>query len=103
ADDPELLTWVHATEAYGFLEGCRRYCREVPAVFADRYYGEVRRVAEALGAQAVPDSQARLHEYFAAVRPRLRVDARSREVLAVLGTIRLPVPLAGLSRELFIS
>lgn len=45
ADDPELLTWVHVTEAYAFLEGYRRYCREVPEAIADRYYAEVRRVA----------------------------------------------------------
>lgn len=103
ADDPELLTWVHVTEAYGFLEGCRRYCRDMPEAMADRYYDEVRRVAEALGARDVPASQAQVREYFARVRPQLRVDAHSREVLAVLGTIRLPVPMAGLSRELFLS
>ena len=27
ADDPTLLTWVHATESYGFLQGDRRYGR----------------------------------------------------------------------------
>jgi len=30
------------------------------------------------------------------------MDARSREVLAVLAGLRLPVPAAGLSRELFL-
>ncbi len=30
ADDPQLLTWVHVTEAFGFLQGFRRYGREVP-------------------------------------------------------------------------
>lgn len=38
ANDPELLTWVHVTEAYGFLQGCRRYCRDVPTTIADQYY-----------------------------------------------------------------
>ncbi len=50
ADEPALLTWVHVTEAYGFLQGCRRYGRAVPVAIADRYYAETRRVAEALGA-----------------------------------------------------
>jgi hypothetical protein len=50
ADDPQLLTWVHVTEAFGFLQGFRRYGREVPAHIADRYYDEYRCVAEALGA-----------------------------------------------------
>lgn len=102
ADDPALLTWVHVTEAYGFLQGYRRYCRAVPPAIADRYYDEVRRVAEALGAQAVPSSEREVLAYFAQVRPQLRMDARSREVLAVLSSLRLPVPAAALSRDLFL-
>ncbi|MCW0453794.1 hypothetical protein NB721_002880 [Xanthomonas sacchari] len=102
ADDPALLTWVHVTEAYGFLQGYRRYCRAVPAAIADRYYDEGRRVAEALGARDVPASEAAVLDYFARQRPLLRVDARSREVLAVLSGLRLPVPAPGLSRELFL-
>ncbi|MEE7546707.1 DUF2236 domain-containing protein, partial [Xanthomonas sp. Kuri4-1] len=98
ADAPDLLTWVHVTEAYGFLQGCRRYCRPVPAALADRYYDEARRVAEALGACDVPASEAAVDAYFARLQPQLRVDARSREVLAILAAIRLPVPAAGLSR-----
>ncbi|WP_411849737.1 oxygenase MpaB family protein [Stenotrophomonas sp. LGBM10] len=102
ADAPDLLTWVHVTEAYGFLQGCRRYCRDVPTAVADRYYDEYRRVAEALGAIDVPASEAEVAAYFARELPRLRFDARSREVLAVLSGIRLPVPMAGLSRDLFL-
>jgi uncharacterized protein (DUF2236 family) len=102
ADDPVLLAWVHATEAYGFLQGCRRYCRTVPTAIADRYYDETRRVAEALGARTVPASEAQLHDFFECVRPELHLDARAREVLDVLAAIRLPVPAAGLSRELFL-
>lgn len=103
ADDPELLTWVHVTEAYGFLQGYRRYSPvALPAGAGDRYYDEVRRVAEALGARGVPASEAAVESYFASVRGELRFDDRSREVLAVLSRIRLPVPMAGLSRELFL-
>lgn len=102
ADDPALLTWVHVTEAYGFLQGCRRYCRDVPEAVADRYYDEHRRVAEALGATNVPASEAAVTAYFDQQRPVLRFDARSREVLEVLSSIRLPVPMAGISRELFL-
>lgn len=103
ADDPELLTWVHVTEAYAFLQGYRRYGPvDVPAWAADGYYDEVRRVAEALGARDVPASEQDVREYLHHARTRLRYDERSREVLRVLGTIRLPVPAAGLSRELFL-
>lgn len=103
AEAPELLTWVHVTEAYGFLEGCRRYCRDVPQAIADRYYDEYRRVAEALGARDVPASEAQVQAYFAARQPQLRMDERSREVLDVLSAVRLPVPLPGVSRDMFLA
>src|SRR5512141_1385255 len=47
ATDPQLLTWVHVTEAFGFLEGYRRAYGSVPRADADRYYDEPRRIAEA--------------------------------------------------------
>jgi len=102
ADDPALLTWVHVTESYGFLQGYRRYCRRVPTPLADAYYAEVADVARALGAADVPMRETEVDAYFASVRDTLRFDARSREVLAVLARMRLPVPLAGLSRDLFL-
>ncbi len=103
ADDPELLTWVHVSEAYAFLQGFRAYAgMPGPAGFDDRYYDESRRVAEALGARAVPASTASVAAYFEHVRPELRFDARSREVLAVLRRVRLPVPGAALSRDVFL-
>lgn len=102
ADDPSLLVWVHVTEAYAFLQGFRRYGPvPVPDWAADAYYDEVRRIAEALGARDVPGNQAQVRDYLHQVRGQLRFDERSREVLRVLGTIRLPVPVPGLSRDLF--
>jgi uncharacterized protein (DUF2236 family) len=103
ANDPHLLTWVHVTEAYSFLQGYRRYSHiALPAGAADRYYDEVRRVAEALGARDVPASEAQIHGYFRQVRGELRFSERSREVLEVLSRVRLPVPIAGLSRDVFL-
>lgn len=103
ADDPDLLTWVHVSEAYGFFEGYRRYAHvRLPPNAADRYYDEVRRVAEALGAREVPASQAAVDAYFNDVRGQLQFDERSRSVLEVLSRVRLPVPAAGLSRDVFL-
>lgn len=102
ANDPDLLTWVHVTEAFGFLQGYRRFAGPVPAADADRYYDETRRIAEALGARDVPRSEAGVAAYFDAVQERLAFTARSREVLRVLDTMRLPVPMAGLSRQVFL-
>ncbi len=102
ANDPALLTWVHVTEAYGFLQGYRRYAGPVPQADADRYYDETRVVAELLGAGDVPRSEREVHDYLAQVQPQLACTARSREVLAVLSRMGLPVPLPGLSRDLFL-
>lgn len=103
ADDPTLLTWVHVTEAHSFLAGYRRYAhRDVPARMADRYYDESRRIAEALGARDVPGSETEVADYFARLQPQLAYTERSREVLRVLSAVRLPVPVPGLSRDLFL-
>lgn len=102
ADDPALLTWVHVTEAYGFLEGFRRYGPGLSNGDADRYYDESRRVAEALGAVNVPDSESAIVAYFQRLRDELTFDDRSCDVLAVLADIRLPVPMAGVSRDVFL-
>lgn len=102
ANDPALLTWVHVTEAFGFLQGYRRFAGPVPTADADRYYDETRRIAEALGAEGVPRSERDVAEYFEGVQPDLAFTDRSREVLRVLDTLRLPVPMAGLSRRVFL-
>ncbi|MEO9078865.1 MAG: oxygenase MpaB family protein [Rhodanobacter sp.] len=103
ANDPHLLTWVHVTEAYCFLQGYRRYSHiALPSGAADRYYDEVRCIAEGLGAIQVPASEKAVAAYFQRIRPELAYTERSRVVLDLLWHVRLPVPAAGLSRDLFL-
>ena len=102
ADEPALLTWVHVTEAYGFLQGYRRYAGRVPRANADRYYDETRQIAEALGARKVPRTETEVGEYFVGVQTQLAFTERSRTVLRILQRMKLPVPLAGLSRDIFL-
>ncbi|MGA7965591.1 MAG: oxygenase MpaB family protein [Gammaproteobacteria bacterium] len=103
AEDPQLLNWVHCTEAWSFLQGYQTYCHHtVPRTLQDRYLQETAHVAEALGARDVPESLAELEAYFQAVRPELVYDERTRTVLGVLDTIHLPIPLSGISRGLFL-
>ncbi|APG06031.1 hypothetical protein BJI69_20425 [Luteibacter rhizovicinus DSM 16549] len=103
ADDPDLLTWVHVSEMSSFLAGYRSYGpMTVSAPVADAYLDETRRVAEALGARDVPRSVAEMDAYIARVLPSLVFGERSRVVLEVLGRLDLPVPMAGLSRDLFL-
>jgi uncharacterized protein (DUF2236 family) len=103
ANDPDLLTWVHVSEAYCFLHGYRRYSHlAMPPGAADRYYNEVRRIAEALGARDVPASECEVASYFRRIQPALAYTDRSRVVLGLLAQVQLPVPAAGLSRDLFL-
>jgi uncharacterized protein (DUF2236 family) len=103
ADDPDLLTWVHVSEMSSFLAGYRAYGpMAVSTAVADAYLDETRRVAEALGARDVPGSVAEMDAYIARVLPSLVFGERSRVVLEVLGRLDLPVPMAGLSRDLFL-
>ena len=60
ADDPDLLTWVHAAEMYCFLEATQRYgSRRLSGAECDSYYCETAPVAVALGAEWVPRSRRR--------------------------------------------
>jgi uncharacterized protein (DUF2236 family) len=103
ADDPHLLAWVHCAGCWCFLRAYERYCHApIPHAMQDRYLAEMARIAVALGARRVHVSTAELGEFFTRVRPELSFDARTRETLLVLGSIRLPIPLAGFSRDLFL-
>jgi uncharacterized protein (DUF2236 family) len=69
ADDPELLTWVHAAEMYCFLEASQRFGdRRLSGVECDRYYEETAPVAIDLGAAWVPRSVDEVDAYFLRIR-----------------------------------
>jgi len=103
ARDPALLTWVHCTEMAMFLQGYMRYRRpNLDIAIQDRYFDETRVIAERLGATNVPASKAEMDAYFESVQPQLRVDERSRDTLAVLESMDLPIPVAGVSRRMFL-
>jgi uncharacterized protein (DUF2236 family) len=85
AGDPKLLAWVHVSEATSFLDAWIRYSE--PAMSAtdqDRYFAEFARIPKALGADPVPRSRAEANALIAAMRPELAVDARTREVAALV-------------------
>lgn len=103
ADDPHLLVWVHCAECWGFMAAYERYCHaRIPLAAKDQYLAEMAQVAVALGAREVPQSLSALQTFFGAVRPELVFDARTAGTMAVLQSLRLPIPLAGLSRDVFL-
>ncbi|WP_413529364.1 oxygenase MpaB family protein [Rahnella inusitata] len=95
ASDPDLLVWVHVTEAYSFLQSHLRY-RNPALSLADqnRYYQEFARVAESLGSASVPDSVTAVEAYFQAMRSQLRCDDRTLEVVRLLQNAPAPSRLA---------
>ncbi len=103
AQDPDLLTWVHCTEMWSFVQGYQRYRGiHLPEPVLDRYFDETRRIAEALGARNVPASNRAVEDYFRSVQAQLEFSQRSAEVLDVLAHIRLPIPTGGVARQVFL-
>lgn len=89
AGDPALLTWVHVAEAWSFLRAHLVYRnRRLSGADQDRYLAEMARIATRLGARDVPTSRREVEAYFARVRPELRCDARTREMLAALAAMQ---------------
>lgn len=95
ASDPALLVWVHVAETYSFLQSHLRYRNpHLPPADQDAYYREAARVAYALGAGPLPESVAAVEAYLAQMRPQLRYDARTAEVVRVLLSAPAPSRLA---------
>jgi uncharacterized protein (DUF2236 family) len=104
ANDPALLAWVHVTETTSFLGAWLRYGEPgMSAADRDRYFAEMAQVAEALGADPIPRSQAEARNLIRAMRPQLRSDARTREVARLV--LRRPAasvmaePLQGMTMQ----
>ena len=85
ASDPDLLTWVHVAEVSSFLAAHLRYRNPgLPRAAQDAYYDEIALIAERLGARDVPRSCQQVEAYLQRMRPQLRCDARSHEVVDIL-------------------
>lgn len=87
ANDPSLLAWVHVTETTSFLDGWIRYAEPgMSSADQDRYFLEMAKIGEMLGADPVPRSRAEARALIMAMRPQLRCDARTREVARLILT-----------------
>lgn len=95
ANDPELLAWVHVTEATSFLEGWVRYAEpHMSMADQNRYFAEIARVGRALGADPVPTTKVEARRLIADMRPSLLVDDRTREIARILLHKRADKPMA---------
>lgn len=101
ADDPELLVWVQATAAFGFLEAYCTFVRPLSAAQRDLFYAEGEPAARLYGAVGAPTSVAELEELFQAMRPKLEYSEIVFEFLDILhATPIFPRPLRGIQSML---
>ncbi len=93
--DPELMTWVHVTAGYGFLNAYVRYVEpRLSLADQDRYYAEGARLGRAFGVVEPPVSVAEVEACFQAMRPKLRPHPIVGEFLDIVSRTS-PLGLAG--------
>ena len=97
ANDVELLTWVHATATFGFLQAYARCVRPLSARERDAFYAENQGPARLYGVEAPPASEREVERLFEQMRPLLEPSGIVREFLAIMQRVPLlPAPLRGL-------
>jgi uncharacterized protein (DUF2236 family) len=93
ADEPELLRWVQATAAFGFLEAYVAYVQPLTVAERDGFYAEAVAGARCYGVTEPPASEAECLALFEVVEPRLGPSAVLDEFLAIMRSAAI-LPLA---------
>jgi len=97
ASDAELLAWVQATAAFGFLQAYTSCVRPVEAAARDQFYSENQAAGRLYGVPAPPASEADLAALMQRMAPRLEPSPIVLEFLAIVHAIPLmPRPLRAL-------
>ena len=106
ADDPVTQLWVHCVEWHSFLAVYRAYAGGLSDEDADRYIAEGVRIAALLDVpeDTVPASVAEMREYFARVRPELRMSEYAHDAIRFvisppLTAELLPFQVPGIDRS----
>jgi uncharacterized protein (DUF2236 family) len=85
ASDPHLLQWVHVAEIDSFLRAHQRYgAAPLDQHGRDEYVAQTALVAEKLGVDDPPRTEAELAEVLAAYRPELRGTDHAHEAISHL-------------------
>jgi uncharacterized protein (DUF2236 family) len=94
ASDPGLLTWVHATAAFGFAEAYSRYVEPLGVESFDAYYREGLPIAGLYGALDTPQSMLEMKALMDSMRPRLTPSPIIFDFLRIMReTEAFPTPL----------
>lgn len=93
ASDPHLLRWVHLAEAHCFLRAHQRYgAAPLDGPGRDGYVADISRVAELLGVEDPPRTEAALRSQLAAYRSELVGTDEARATARFL-LLHPPLPL----------
>jgi uncharacterized protein (DUF2236 family) len=92
ATDPELMNWVQATAAFGFLEAYHAYVAPLTEAERDRYFAEGQTAARLYGAPGAPRSRADWNALYARMRPLFE---RSDIIFEFLSIMRAAPALPG--------
>jgi uncharacterized protein (DUF2236 family) len=84
ATDLELLTWVHATATFGFLQAYARCVHPLSTTERDRFYSENQESARLYGVLDPPADEAALHALFERMRPGLEPSTIVLEFLGIM-------------------
>jgi uncharacterized protein (DUF2236 family) len=82
--DPELIAWVHTCIPWMILRTFDATKRRLSTAEKDSYLAEQAIIGRMGGAEWVPESVAELDDYVASMRPKLSVNAQTREFLGFL-------------------
>lgn len=82
--DPELLAWVEATAAFGFLEAAHAFAAPYTPAERDAYFAEALTAAHLYGALGAPGSEREWRDLLARTRPLLEPSATLTEFLAIV-------------------
>lgn len=94
ANDPHLLTWVHATAAFGFVSAYSRYVRPLSRQNFDDFYQEGVPVSRLYGALDAPHSAAEMQALMQSMRSELAPSPIIFEFLQIMReTAAFPGPL----------
>jgi uncharacterized protein (DUF2236 family) len=99
AQDPELLSWVQATAAFGFCQAYDRYVKPLPSAQIDQFYREGAPVSLLYGAVGAPRSAAEVSVVFDSMRDRLEGSESLFQFLEIMSAAPLfPWPLRSMQK-----
>ncbi|HEX8444504.1 MAG TPA: oxygenase MpaB family protein [Allosphingosinicella sp.] len=84
ANDPELLTWVHATAAFGFLQGFTNFVHPLSATEQDAFYAEGVEAGRLYGVPEPPACRADMARILDSMAPELVASPILLEFLGIM-------------------